>query len=416
MLPNKYTGVSLFGYSISSLDEIVGNEQAMLQMRNFAEDIEKGIKRRPLLLYGPSGTGKTESALALCKMFGWNVIELSAAEYRDKESIEKLTLSGANPKNVFGKRNAIILDEIDELAAKFDGGAPQAITNLISKSRSPIIFIANDMWDQKISFLRNKLDTIEFRYLDIMSMELLLRRFIRQNNLVLTEETIKSVAAKSGGDVRSAFNDAYALDGAKEGGIGALGLRNKKSNIFAVLDKIFLSMTYAAPIMAIAGADTEPDMMIKWIDENIPARYTEIKDLKGAFLALSDASMFYSRASRVQYYGYWRYMTAMMSSGVALAKSRYPSGNARYAFPRVIKELSANKMDRQADLLMAKKLQRVIHSGLRRITINEQKLLYQMCAAASKAGIPKEEITAFLENKFFLEKAEINRLLKSVAT
>ena len=404
-------GALLSFHEIKSLNDIVGNTPAIFQLRNYAEDMEKGVKRKPVLLHGPPGVGKTASALALCRDYDWSVVELSAGEQRDKEAIEKLMLSGANPKNVFGRRNAVLLDEIDELAARFDSGAASAITSLISKSRCPIIFIANDQWDQKIAFLRNKVDAIEFKKLDAASIESLMRRYAKSQKMVIEEESIRTIAARSAGDARSALNDAYALDGAGKDGADALGMRDRKGGIFVAMDKIFLSMTYAAPIAAMANSDVEPDMMIKWIDENIPARYTETEDISRAFRSLSDSTIFAARASRTQYYTYWRYMNALMSSGVALSKTRYPTGSARYAFPRVVKELSASKADRQTSAAVAKKLQRIVHSGMKRIANNEQKLLRTMCNEALKSGVPREEVESFLQAKLMFESGDVSKFL-----
>ena len=145
---------------IDSIDEVAGNPAAIDFVRRFGADIESGRARKPLMIYGPSGTGKTLLAHMLAKAMGWNLVEMSAADYRDGESITRLLHAAAVSRSIFGARNMILLDEIDDLAGRFDAGAASAITALIEKSRNPIVFTANDMWDQSISFLRARAEPV----------------------------------------------------------------------------------------------------------------------------------------------------------------------------------------------------------------------------------------------------------------
>src|SRR5271157_4589667 len=148
-------------YRVSSLKEILGNDEAISKLERFSNDVDEGKRRQPLLLFGPSGTGKTTSVHTLAKSCNWNVVELNASDYRDKEAIEKKLAAASMSRTLFHVRNLILFDEIDELAPRFDKGAGSAISSLITNSRNPIIFIANDMWDQSISFLRGKVEAVE---------------------------------------------------------------------------------------------------------------------------------------------------------------------------------------------------------------------------------------------------------------
>ena len=76
-------------YLVSSLKEILGNDEAVSKLERFSNDIDDGKKRPPLLIFGPSGIGKTASVHALAKAHNWNIVELNAGDYRDKEAIER---------------------------------------------------------------------------------------------------------------------------------------------------------------------------------------------------------------------------------------------------------------------------------------------------------------------------------------
>ncbi|MDE1833473.1 MAG: replication factor C large subunit [Candidatus Micrarchaeota archaeon] len=398
-------------YGVGSLAEIVGNEESMRRLTLFASDIENGTKRTPLLVYGPSGIGKTAAVHLLAEEKGWNVVELNAGDYRDKETIEQRLISAATSRTLFGKKNLVLLDEIDELASRFDKGASGAISQLISTAKNPVIFIANDMWDQKISFLRGKVDPVEFKRVDPVAISKLLYRICDRFSVKVSKESVELISSRSNGDVRSAINDLYAIMGSEAEATDVIGLRDRKIDVFNLLDKIFFANTLAAPLRSIAGSDLDNDMLIKWLDENIPKRYVAQGDMRVAFDSLASATMFSTRAMRAQYYTYWRYMNVMMSSGVALAKSRYPDTMQRYAFPKVIRSLSTSKGTRRSDMEIARKLQIMFHASASRIVKNEMRMLARMIKAQMKDGDP-EEINDQMMRLYRLEKDEVKAIVE----
>jgi replication factor C large subunit len=402
-------------YNVGSLDEIIGNENQVSRLREFARDINKGNKKMPLLIFGPSGVGKTAAAHLIAKENGWNVVELNASDYRDKETIETRLISAATSKSLFGAKNLILLDEIDEMAARFDKGAGAAIGNLINQTKNPIIFIANDMWDQSITFLRGKTDPIEFKRIMPDTTKRILGRLVDKFSLSANKMAIEMICNRANGDARSAINDLSVIIGSPDDDeiTEVLGLRDKKIDVFNVLDKVFLSSTISAAQRAVTNTDLTNDMLIKWIDENIPKRYRYSEEMKAAFESLAYASMFATRAQRSQYYTYWRYMNVLMSAGVALAKTRYPDSRGGYSFPKVIKELSTTKGTRNQDKIIAAKLQRVFHSSIKRIIRNEMKVLSRNIAKQLKENKDSEqEIMDYLMSTYQLDEKEINYMLE----
>jgi replication factor C large subunit len=293
-------------YDVESLDQVFGNEHQIMRLRNFAKETNKGKPQTPLMMYGPTGTGKSISASLLAKENGWNVVELNASDYRDRESIERRLLSAATSKSLFGKRNLILLDEIDEMAGSFDRGGGAAIASLIGKSKNPMIFIANDMWDQSISFLRGKTDAIEFKKLSPDTLRKILANVSDRFSMGISKVVIDMIANRSNGDARSAINDMSVLVGAENDTevTEVIGLRDRKIDVFYLLDRIFTTNTLSAPLRAMAVTDIENDMLIKWLDENIPKRYTYSNDMNAAFNSLALASKFAARAQKKQYYTY----------------------------------------------------------------------------------------------------------------
>ena len=403
-------------YETSSMRDILGNEEAVGRLERFAKDIESGKGRTPLLVFGPPGIGKTAAVHMLAKEFRWNVVEMNASDYRDKESIERKLAAASTSRTLFHERNLILLDEIDELALRFDKGAGSAITGLIANSKSPVIFIANDMWDQSISFLRGRVEPVEFKKLAPPTVQRVITNLCKRCSIQIGAEVADIIANRSNGDARSAINDVYVVMDSKEDVTEVIGLRDRKVDIFELLDRIFLAGAggaMGAQLRAIANTDLTNEMIINWIDENIPKRYIRIGEMKKAFDALAAASLFFTRAARSQYYTYWRYMNVLMLSGVALAGSGYPDTGSRYTFPRFIKELSASKADRRVEYEIAEKLQRHFHSSIQRIRNSEMPMLAQTMKRMKKEGAAKGEIEDEFMSRFQLEEKEVEYLLNS---
>ncbi len=402
-----------FSFNETSISDILGNESAIAELKRYADDIDNGIKKRPILVSGPPGVGKSASARLIAEAHNWNIVEMNASDYRNKESIDRILLAAAQSRTIFGKKNLILLDEIDELAPRFDRGAGSAITNMLKNTKSPVIFIANDRWDQNISFLRTVVDNIDFKKLPNHVTAKIMENFVKKHDIKVEQETIDFVASRANGDARSALNDIIVLDRAGKEAVEVIGMRDRKTDIFLTLDKIFLSNTYSAPLAASANSDVDNDMLLKWIDENVSKRYVQKEDRLNAFNMLSEASIYANRASRSQYYTYWRYMNVYMSSGIALAKSSYPDKLQRYTFPRTISELSKTKERRSLRTEIAKKLRKKIHVNTARIIKQEMKILADMAREGINLN-QEEQVYDFFMAKLGLESKEVDWLVENM--
>ena len=332
MLLDKYTPFTLNG--------LIGNISTIAKLNQFGIDAMSGKRVRPIMIYGPSGTGKTAAARAIAYGNGLEILELNSSDYRDSETLENRVMPASQTRGLFNKRILIIFDEIDELSAKFASGAEKIVTQLVNRSKQPIIFTANDYWDRDSAFLRNHVEKAEFKRIATSDIIDYMKKIARKEGKVVSDEIVNEIAKRCNGDVRAALNDLEMMFDAKPELIESLAMRNRKMEIFGVLDKIFMSKNFDLARFAAASSDVEAGMLINWVDENVPNRYTSKSEIMDSYQSISKASMFFENATRSNYYGYLRYSSVLISSGVATANTGQITMLNNYSFPARIQYLS----------------------------------------------------------------------------
>lgn len=358
LLCEKYTPYTLNGF--------VGNADAITKLKEFGNTVQQGKRPKPIIVYGPSGTGKTSAVRALAASNGFELLELNASDYRDFETLKKKLLPAASSRGLFNSTVLILFDEIDELSKQFDKGAESAVAQLLREAKQPVVFTANNFWNQRISFLREHVDRVEFKKVSKSTIFEYLKKIAKSEKKAIDDSVLAELAERSDGDVRGAINDLEVVLYGSADIMQNLGIRSHKLEIFRVLDKVFTSNSFFEAKSAVDNADTDLGMLLNWVEENVPSRYSVKSDMDNAYATLADASRFYEMAERVRYYGYLRYAAVLASSGVSLSGEGRARFIAPYAFPSKIKYLSATKAKRNIESNIAEKL-RVLHTNKKEI-------------------------------------------------
>lgn len=396
-------------YAPMTLNQVCGNDEAIGKLMKFGLEAHSGT-RKPLLLYGASGTGKTAAAHALAYANGFEILEFNASDYRGSEVLSKTLIPASKSSGLFARKLLIIMDEIDERSDKFDAGSEKIIMQLIKESRHPVVFIANDFWDRKITFLREVVEKVEFKRVPKGEIKKLLETVLKKEGITLEDSIVEELSVRSNGDIRGALNDLELMTGGTPALMDNIGTRDRKLEVYGVLDKIFLTKSFDGARNAYMNTDLDGDMLLNWIDENIPNRYSWRSDLVTAYNQLARASFFQGQASRKSYYGYLRYSSILMSSGVSLAVNGETVYMKNYQFPNNIRQLSRSKSGRHALSNAITKLIYILHVHKKDIFNSYLQMLKLMI----KQGIEEngeDETYNFFQKTYNLDGDDVDAIL-----
>ncbi|MEM2105691.1 MAG: replication factor C large subunit [Candidatus Bathyarchaeia archaeon] len=355
-----------------SLDEIVGNKEAIQTFVEWIKSWEKGVpKKRAVFIFGPPGVGKTVTVEALAADFKMELVEKNASDYRTEEAINRFAGLASQYGSLFGGKRIILLDELDGLTGTADKGGVKAITDIVKIAQCPMVLIANNAYDPRFANLRNYCLLIEFKKPPASEVMKHLKRICIREGIQADDDALKFIAQRSEGDVRSAVNDLQALAQGKKRltyeDVSWLGYRDRQDTIFNVLRMIIYARTCSGAKQAVDMANVDIDMLFEWIYENVPAHLTDPHDLARAMDALSMADVYRGRIRSTQDWSFTRYVIDYMTAGVAMARQNTKThGFIPFKFPTRIQMLSRSKSERAIQLNIGQKIKRKCHISANR--------------------------------------------------
>ena len=84
-------------YRPQKISDMVGNEESRSAVIEWLAKWKKG--KKPLLIVGPPGIGKTTIAYLLAKQFSYDMIGLNASDVRSKSRINEILTPHYFPEN-----------------------------------------------------------------------------------------------------------------------------------------------------------------------------------------------------------------------------------------------------------------------------------------------------------------------------
>lgn len=306
-------------YRASCFADLKGQGSAVESLKIFFKNFPH---KKALLLHGPAGTGKTSLAYALAKEENLEILELNASDLRNRDKLEQIIKPATQQQTLFGKKGKVILiDEIDGISVD-RGGLPELLA-LLEKTSFPIIITANNIWQQKFSLLRRKVELVKLKEIEYQTILSILIEIAKKEKKFVNIDILKTIAAKSRGDVRAALNDLQVSLGVTVQSID-IHEREKEEDIFSVLRRVFKNKSDPEITKAYDSVDMPIDDIFLWVEENIPYEYKG-EALAKAYDALSMADVFRGRIYRQQHWRFLVYENFLLSAGISLAENKTKS-------------------------------------------------------------------------------------------
>jgi replication factor C large subunit len=292
-------------YKPKRLVEVVGQKIVVQKIIDYLKNWKRG---KALLLYGPTGIGKTLIVEVVSKENKFNLTEINTTDKDIVSYIKEVLLPASKESSLFNRR-LILIDEVDSFS---DRGAITEVIKIIKESASPVILTANNAYEQKLKTLRYYCILVRVNRIPVNLMERELKRIALREKINIKEEMIRKIAADSDGDIRAAINDLEVFSKDTE-----FSVRDRERDIFRTLKVIFQSNNLGNALQAIGESDKDVDEIFWWIEQNIPLEFKDNKELAQAFDLLSKADLFKSKIVINQNYRFKKYMKDMIA-GITL--------------------------------------------------------------------------------------------------
>ncbi len=354
-------------YNPTNLKEVVGQQEVIKKVLYWFDNWKPG--KKALLLYSRTGCGKTSIAYALASQLDYEILELNASDFRDKEHIKNIIGSSSKQASLFKKAKIILIDEVDGISGREDYGGLSEVIRCIKESSHRIILTANDPWNSKFSSLRRGCELVQLNELDILTILNVLKRICINEKINFSEIALKNLADLSKGDLRAAINDLQSIAETKkqisEKDLEILSVREKKESIFNALKLIFKDKNLDKVLNVLNETDLDLDECFLWLDENLPYEYKGY-DLERAYEALAKADVFRGRIKRQQHYRFLVYQNALMTAGVALSKNNTNKSFINYNRTQRILKLWIAKQKYLKRKSIAEKIAAKTHTSLKK--------------------------------------------------
>lgn len=351
-------------YRPQTLDEVVGNNKEKKIILDWVGNWKKGNPQHPLLLVGPPGIGKTTLALIIAKEFS-EYIELNASDKRSQDVIKNTIGESSSTRSLFGDEyKLIIMDEVDGIHGTNDRGGVRAIGEIIKNSKHPMILIANDFYSKRLQSIKPKCTVIKMKKARWNSINALLKKIAKTEEIKVNPAAMKEIAVKSQGDVRSAINTLQALsdkDSILEvRDVEDLRIKDDRSDIFNAITGVLKSKN-PKHVRDALRVDEDPTLVMEYIAENIPREYSKKDEIKKAYENIAKADLYFARARNSRNYGYWKYASDFMGIGVSSSKKETYKKFTKIQSPTIFTLMGRNRGKRNLRDGIAEKMTQKMH-------------------------------------------------------
>lgn len=306
-------------YRPERLNELYGQDDAVSQLVSCVKE------KKPCLLHGPVGSGKTSAVYALAKERGYELVELHSYDWSDKEGVSKMVKGVLCQGSLWGNEKILFVDDVDGISSAADRGIISVVTSVMEEvlGKHAVVFAAIDPWESSLQTVRKKCKMINFKKVLPQAVKKALQRAAEKEKLQISSEILDFLSRQCQGDVRAALTDLQLITTSNKNitkeSLNNLYEREREQSIFNGLQTLFKSKDPHILGKAFEAVDADWDELFLWIDENLPKEY-QGKSLGRAYEMMSKADVFRGRIRRWQYWRFLVYIQSLLTVGVGLAK------------------------------------------------------------------------------------------------
>ncbi len=349
-------------YRPKKLGEIKGQDNAVFNIKEFIKNF--GKKKNALLLYGPPGTGKTSLAHAVANEMNLEIFELNASDLRNKEKLREVLRPVIEQKSLMRESKIILVDEVDGISEYDYGGLPELLT-IIEYTPYPMIITANDVWNRKFNSLRKKCELLQLKEIKYDTVKQVISEISKKEQISINDDFLTELSIKAKGDLRAAINDLQTLSKLKDYFSIILDERNKETDIFNSLRRIFKEKPTNEMLGIFDSVKMPIDDIILWVEENIPAEYSG-EELARAYEMLAKTDLFKGRIYKQQYWRFLVYENIFLSYGISSSKKNAKIGFTSYKKPSRILQIWLNNQKTMQKKSICQKYSQYVHVSHKR--------------------------------------------------
>lgn len=316
-------------------EDLVGNQEAVRQLRRWLESWVHGIpKRRAMLLVGPPGVGKTSAVGALANDLDAELVEFNASDKRNKAAIESGVWMAATQETIDGRMRIVLMDEIDGLSGTGDRGGIGAIVEVVEQTVHPMVLTANNADSSRMKDLLKVCESVEFRKASTEEAQTMLSRICEEIGVDLDSETLEVLAERADGDLRAAVSDLEMLTAGRLGQRAeGLPQRDVQRRLQESLGRLFMSVDSASVKRVSDEIDADQDELLLWLEENASLHLLAPDELERGFESLSLADVALGRIMRKQDWKLLAYAYDFMLFGLVASRTTTPYRDVVYTEP-----------------------------------------------------------------------------------
>jgi replication factor C large subunit len=333
-------------------DDLVGNSEARSHVVKWLDTWVNG--KRPLLIIGPPGVGKTSYVHILSNEYNYDLIEMNASDSRTRDMLESRILPILNNTSLYGKRMLLFLDEVDGIYRRQDTGGVEFLVRILKEPNIPIVLASNSR-NSRIKEVIKNCRVIEFHSIPLDISEKLLDQILSKEGLNFSISEKDLILKRSQGDIRSLLNLAQSVhaqyitdkDQVYEIDIGqAINAFFAETSLANAKDILARSDShYVDPRFGLSPEDRRTDILYAFFTSIVSSRTLDMNTRAGLLEILSSIDIWVGRIFENRNWRLLRYLDEMLANRIYLLSQNKGLGYSQYSFlwPTIMKVISRSQ-------------------------------------------------------------------------